>query len=390
MPQRIDRDLRRFEKIVRGKVKTDLGKYISHPELIGKKGKDLISIPLPQIDIPKFRFADKGSGGVGQGDGDAGQPLGPAQGEGESGAGSGGGGKHTLEVELTYDELAEILGEKLNLPNLKPKEQGQIEEHKDKYTGIRTTGPESLRHYKRTFKRALAREISQGTYDPANPKIIPIKEDKRYKAGKPTPKPETIADIYYIMDVSGSITDEMKEIIRTELWWINLWIKHHHKNAGELYIIHDDKAEKVDNHTFYHTTTSGGTKISSAIALTNQIINPNSNNYVIYRGDGDNATEDNPNTVQGIKELLPKVNLFSYGEVGPERTTYYSGYMGMGGMSTKAKTFYDEMANHFKDEIGKGTIRVTKTPNKDKILDSIRATFEARQQLATASDEVVY
>ena len=51
--------------------------------MIGKKGKDLVSIPLPQIDIPQFRYGNKGSGGVGQGDGEAGQPLAPGQGDGE-------------------------------------------------------------------------------------------------------------------------------------------------------------------------------------------------------------------------------------------------------------------------------------------------------------------
>ena len=69
MGQKIERDHQRFRKIVRGKVKSNLSKYISRGEMIGKKGKDLVSIPLPQIDIPQFRYGQKGSGGVGQGDG---------------------------------------------------------------------------------------------------------------------------------------------------------------------------------------------------------------------------------------------------------------------------------------------------------------------------------
>ena len=72
MGQKIDRDYHRFRKIVRGKVKSNLSKYISRGELIGKKGRDLVSIPLPQIEIPQFRYGQKGSGGVGQGDGDVG------------------------------------------------------------------------------------------------------------------------------------------------------------------------------------------------------------------------------------------------------------------------------------------------------------------------------
>src|SRR5438128_9349898 len=107
--QRIERDHQRFRKIVRGKVKSNIGKYISRGEMIGKKGKDLVSIPLPQINIPQFRYGQKGSGGAGQGDGDVGTPLGPPQpGQGKSGAGDQPGG-HILEVELTMEELAAIL-----------------------------------------------------------------------------------------------------------------------------------------------------------------------------------------------------------------------------------------------------------------------------------------
>src|SRR5258706_3342920 len=115
MGQKIERDHQRFRKIVRGKVKSNLGKYISRGELIGKKGGDLISIPLPQIEIPQFRYGQKGSGGVGQGEGDVWQPLTNPQGDGEPKAGDQPGG-HILEVELTLEELAAILGEELALP----------------------------------------------------------------------------------------------------------------------------------------------------------------------------------------------------------------------------------------------------------------------------------
>src|SRR5713101_730026 len=105
MGQKIERDHQRFRKIVRGKVKSNLSKYISRGELIGKKGREYVSIPLPQIDIPQFRYGQKGSGGVGQGEGDPGDPLTAPKGEGDAGAGDQPGG-HILEVELTLEELA--------------------------------------------------------------------------------------------------------------------------------------------------------------------------------------------------------------------------------------------------------------------------------------------
>jgi uncharacterized sporulation protein YeaH/YhbH (DUF444 family) len=112
MSLKIDQDHSRFRKIVRGKIRQNLRRYISHGEMLGRKGKDLVSIPIPQIDIPRFTFGSKQKGGVGQGDGDVGDPVGGEEGD-EPGAGKAGkdAGEHVLEVDVTLDELADILGE---------------------------------------------------------------------------------------------------------------------------------------------------------------------------------------------------------------------------------------------------------------------------------------
>src|SRR5579872_700772 len=192
MSQKIERDHQRFRKIVRGKVKSNLGKYISRGEMIGKKGRDLVSIPLPQIDLPQFRYGQKGSGGVGQGEGQPGDPLTAPQGDGTSGAGDQPGG-HILEVELTMEEMAQILGEELALPRIEPRGKKNIVTTRDRYTGIRQTGPESLRHFKRTFKRALKRQIASNTYVPDRPIVTPIREDKQYRSWKEVHQPQSVA-----------------------------------------------------------------------------------------------------------------------------------------------------------------------------------------------------
>ena len=74
MVMKIDRDTNRFKQIVRGKLRDNLRKYVTHGEMIGRKGKDLVSIPVPQLDVPHFRYG-KNQGGVGQGDGEVGQPI---------------------------------------------------------------------------------------------------------------------------------------------------------------------------------------------------------------------------------------------------------------------------------------------------------------------------
>jgi len=239
MIKRIDKDVSRFRKIVRGKVKKNLKKYITKGELIGKKGNDFVSIPIDQINIPRFRFSSKKSGGVGQGEGAVGTPIG--KGDPQDGAGNAGDspGRHILEVDVPLDELAEMLGEELELPNIEPKGKKNISSKKDKYTGISDTGPESLKHFKRTYKRALKRQIMSQAYNPNNPIIVPIKEDKRYRTWKTTVEPESNAVIIYMMDVSGSMGDEQKEIVRTQSFWIDTWLHHQYKNIETRYIIHD-------------------------------------------------------------------------------------------------------------------------------------------------------
>jgi len=104
--------------------------------MIGRRGKDLVSIPIPQLDIPHFRFGDNGNGGVGQGDGEEGQPLGKG-GQPQGGAGPAGsdpGDGHLMEVDITLEELAEILGDELELPRIEPKGNASIVQEKPSTT----------------------------------------------------------------------------------------------------------------------------------------------------------------------------------------------------------------------------------------------------------------
>src|SRR3954465_4469480 len=128
MSLKIHQDHARFKEIVRGKIKANLRKYIQKGEMLGKKGKDVISIPVPFIDIPHFKYGHKEQGGVGQGEGEIGQQLAPGavqpgDGHGQAGQGE---GDHQLEVDVSLEELAAILGEELQLPNIERKGKEKI------------------------------------------------------------------------------------------------------------------------------------------------------------------------------------------------------------------------------------------------------------------------
>jgi uncharacterized sporulation protein YeaH/YhbH (DUF444 family) len=322
MTLKIQRDHSRFRDIVRGRIRKGLRDYISHGEMIGKQGKDTVSIPIPQIEVPRFTFGQKGQGGVGQGDGKPGDALGqPEDGQaaGEAGQGE---GSHILEVDVSLDELAEILGEELELPNIEDRGKRRLQSARNKYTGIRRIGPESLRHFKRTYKEALRRTIASGTYSPNAPIIVPQPHDKRFRAWREDEQPTANAVIIYMMDVSGSMGDEQKEIVRLESFWIDTWLRKQYDGIESRYIIHDAAAREVDRETFFHTRESGGTMISSAYQLTTEIIErdyPVSewNIYPFHFSDGDNWSTDDTTLCMSIlrDKLIPASNMFAYGQV---------------------------------------------------------------------------
>ena len=326
MVMKIEQDHGRFRQIVRGKIKDNLRRYITQTEMLVPKGRNAVSVPIPQISLPRFRFSARRQGGVGQGDGDPGTPIG----QGEPQPGQGGDpsqpgnqqGEHALEVDVTIEEMAAILGEALELPNIKPRGRKNLKSSQDRYTSISKVGPESLRHFKRTFKRALRREIMSGHYDPSRPIITPTAEDRRFRAPRVVESPQTNALILYLMDVSGSMGDEQKEIVRVESFWIDTWLRSQYHGIETRFVIHDVLAREVDRETFFHVRESGGTAISSAYKLTAELLEqeypPDQwNVYVFHFSDGDNwSVDDTKECLSILKErLLTRVNLFAYGQV---------------------------------------------------------------------------
>ena len=359
---KMEADLNRFRKIVRGKIKKELRKFISSGDLIGRQGKKIVTIPLPRIELPKFKFGSREQGGVGQGEGEVGDAIG--QGEPQPGEGKAGDteGKHTLEVDVTLEDLAAILSEELELPNIQNKGKENIKDVKYKYTGILKQGPESLRHFKRTYREALKRTISMGLYDPDNPIIIPVKEDKRYRSFRIYNEPVANAVIIYMMGVSGSMGDDQKEIVRLTSFWLDTWLSTQYNGLERRYIIHDATAREVDSDTFYKTKESGGTLISSAYKLAIKLIeegfNPAEwNIYLFHFSDGDNWSGNDTAECMKLLEttLVPVSNLFAYGQV---ESRYGSGQ------------FLRDLHKHFGEKNEK--ITTAQIKDRDAIIDALK------------------
>ena len=286
----IREDQRRFRDIVRGRIKQNFQKYVTHGEMIGKREREFVKIPVPSIDLPRFKYGSKQAGGVGQGAGEAGDGVDgePKPGQGEAGDAP---GEHTLETEVSLDELADILGQELALPRIEPRGDRNVATQAAKYTGRAMIGPDSLRHFKSSYKEALKRSLASGTFDPANPYVVPIKRDLRFRSSRVTTQPRANAVVIYMMDVSGSMGEDQKEIVRLESFWINAWLRRHYKGLETRFIVHDAVAREVDEKTFFATSESGGTLISSAYQLTKKIIDADYpprdwNIYLFHFSDG--------------------------------------------------------------------------------------------------------
>jgi uncharacterized sporulation protein YeaH/YhbH (DUF444 family) len=164
-----------------------------------------------------------------------------------------------------------------------------------------------------------------------------------------------------MMDVSGSMGDEQKEIVRIETFWIDTWLRSQYKGLVTRYIVHDATAKEVNEETFYHLRESGGTMISSAYALFNKMIDEEYdleqwNVYGFHFSDGDNWSGGDTDKCVALlqKELLSKVNLFCYGQV---ESTYGSG----------------EFIRELEDELAFAENLITsRIENKEDIYNSIK------------------
>lgn len=303
----VSRDVQRFRNIIKGKIKENLKKYMSSDEIIARQGKEFVSIPIPQIELPRFKFNEAEQSGVGQGDAEAGDP-----GEQEE--------NNILEIDVSIEELADILGSQLKLPKILPKGRKDIAES-IKYSSLRRKGPESLKSFKYTFKESLKRQIASGTYDFEDPVIIPISDDKRYRVSVPTVKPHNQAVIFYMMDISGSMDDRKKELARLISFWIDTWLRRNFKYLEYKYLVHNISAWEVLKDEFFRLREGGGTYIHSIYTLSKKLIlerypPQDWNIYLFHFSDGDDISElTSEKAIRVIKDLLPFVNQLAYCQI---------------------------------------------------------------------------
>lgn len=303
-------DRKRFREKVKKKVKDNLRRFISQPELInGKK------ISIPWIDIPRFQYSPGKVGGVGQGEGDFGDPVDPDDTPQQ----------RRIETEVTIEDVAEMLAEKIGLPYQKPKAGDTFDSQKYRYRGVASKG--RIKIFNRAYKNALKREIICGTYDHLNPVVVPVGDDWRYRRAHALPEPKNKAVLILMMDISNSMGKKQRELCRTQNKWTEMLLKGRYPAIDVRYISHASTAEETDEHGFYHSYEGGGTVISSAYELCEKIIDADYSLeqwdvYPFHFSDGENSEYDNDRALSWLRyRLLPKSNLFCYGQCLSETET---------------------------------------------------------------------
>jgi uncharacterized sporulation protein YeaH/YhbH (DUF444 family) len=331
-------------------VREELRRHLGRQELLGRHGRRVVSIPIPHLEMPRF-VHDLSGKSVGQGEGQAGD--GPGAGKEP--------GRHLLEAEFTIEELAGMLGEALELPRIQPKGREELDSRSGRYSGITLVGPESLRHFKRSYRQALRRMIASGTYESHNPQIALVRADRRYRYNRPKPRPRANAVILYVMDVSGSMGADQKELVRIESFWLDAWIRGHYNGTRSVYIVHDAVAKEVDRETFFRIRESGGTVISSAYELCVKVMQERYppqdwNLYLFHFTDGENySRQDTEKCLDMLQQrLLPALNLFGYGQVESYGTS---------------GDFYEALHARF---AGQPSVALSRIPDRDAIVDSIK------------------
>lgn len=149
--------------------------------------------------------------------------------------------------------------------------------------------------------------------------------DLRYNHTVRQPVPVSRAVMFCIMDVSGSMSQEMKELAKRFFLLLYLFLERNYQHTEVVFIRHHTSAKEVDEQEFFYSRETGGTIVSSALRLTADIIRERYpaeswNIYGAQASDGDNWNDDSPTCMRILRdELLPHMQYFSYVEIMPRR-----------------------------------------------------------------------
>jgi sporulation protein YhbH len=337
------RDRSRHKEKIEKALKDGIHDIVADESIIGQDGKKKIRIPVKGIKEYKFVYGSNGQQQAGSG-GDAdiskGQKIGKSQkkkGKGDPNKPGDKAGEEYYDVEVTLEELAEYLFKDLELPDLEQKQMAEIMMDKLKKSGYRPQGIRPRLSKKESAKQRIKRKMAarkQGAIK-VNPETGEeefsfIEQDLRYKHYKQKPKPSSNACIFFIMDVSGSMTTDKKYLARSFFFLLYHFIRSQYEKTEIVFVAHDTQPYEVDEDKFFGRGTGGGTMVSPTIEYVieqaEKRYNPRSwNLYAFHCSDGDNWGSDMQKTIEKNSVLKDMVQFYGYCEITPLDSIRWAG-----------------------------------------------------------------
>ena len=355
------RFLRRAKALVQGAVKKASQDRDIRDVLEGGE----VSIPLDGMDEPRFRreggtrdMVLPGNKKFVEGDWlprsgeSARKGTGPGEGDSED----------AFRFVLSRDEFVDLFLDDLELPDLAKRKLAEAESEGLRRAGYATSGSPANLSVGRTVRLALARRVALRRPRPetiaeleaelaecdetrrvellaeietlkAKLRRIPFIDsiDVRYRRFETVPKPVAQAVMFCLMDVSGSMSEHMKDLAKRFYMLLYVFLTRRYRHVEIVFIRHTDRAEEVDEQTFFHSPATGGTVVSSAFETMKGIVaaryRPQDwNIYAAQASDGDNSYGDGEITAQLLRDsILPVTQYFAYLEVGDEDEPRHGG-----------------------------------------------------------------
>jgi uncharacterized sporulation protein YeaH/YhbH (DUF444 family) len=329
------------------------------------------------------------------------RPKGGAGGGGGSQASDSGEGDDDFVFHLTKEEFMQVFFDDLALPNLARTTLAETPEFKTHRAGYSSDGTPNNLHVVRSMRGAIGRRIALGSDARRElaelelqlielqtaagdhkeeiaeveaaiavlrarigriPYLDPI--DLRYRSRVRVPVPTAKAVMFCLMDVSGSMDEARKDLAKRFFILLYLFLTRHYERIDIVFIRHHTQAQEVDEQNFFHSTETGGTVVSSALVLMEEIARaryPTSewNIYGAQASDGDNWHHDSGRCRELLaNNILPLCRYFAYVQVAEEEQNLWDEYSALSAESkafairkvTEASQIYPVFRDLFKKE----------------------------------------
>jgi len=356
----------RFLRRYKSQIKQSIAEAINKRSVTDVDSGESVSIPNADINEPMFH---QGRGGLRhrvhpgndhfvqndrierpQGGGGGGSGQGEASQDGE--------GEDEFSFQISKDEYLDLLFEDLALPNLRKNQHKQLNEFKTHRSGYTSNGVPANISVVRSLQNSLARrtamtagkkrelrqlESTLTEVEHSEPAQLLEEErlrkeiaelrakiaktpfidtfDLRYRNYERRPEPSSQAVMFCLMDVSGSMDQATKDMAKRFYILLYLFLSRTYKNVDVVYIRHHTQAKEVDEQEFFYSQETGGTIVSSALKLMDDVIKERYdpaqwNIYAAQASDGDNWADDSPLCHQLLaQKILPLVRYYSYIEI---------------------------------------------------------------------------